>query len=106
MILSDYPDVTTDAIVNYQTGAYSFFDETVLKMIVRKGSDTLAADWKFDAKTWKTDGMTKVYTVSDKMKTEWAKFVSDYNGTYKGSLMQKEYNDFIKSGKAVKVTND
>lgn len=104
MILSDYPDVTTEAIVENQTSAYSAFDEFVLKVVVKKGSDSVAADWTFDAKTWKNDGMTKIYTVSDKMKSEWAAFVKDYNGTYKGSLMQKEYNEFIKSGKAVKVT--
>ena len=104
MILSDYPDVTTEAIVENQTSAYSAFDEFVLKVVVKTGSDCVAADWTFDAKTWKSDGMTKIYTVSDKMKSEWAAFVKDYNGTYKGSLMQKEYNEFIKSGKAVKVT--
>lgn len=104
MILSDYPDVTTEAIVENQTSAYSAFDEFVLKVVVKTGSDSVAADWTFDAKTWKNDGMTKIYTVSDKMKSEWAAFVKDYNGTYKGSLMQKEYNEFIKSGKAVKVT--
>lgn len=104
MILSDYPDVTTEAIIENQTSAYSAFDEFVLKVVVKTGSDCVAADWTFDAKTWKNDGMTKIYTVSDKMKSEWAAFVKDYNGTYKGSLMQKEYNEFIKSGKAVKVT--
>ena len=104
MILSDYPDVTTDSITQNQTGAYNYFDETVLKMIVRKGASGVAADWKFDAKTWDKDGMTKLYTVSDKMKAEWAEFRNTYNDTYKGSLMQKEYNEFIKSGKAVKVT--
>ena len=106
MILSDYPDVTTDAIIQYQTAAYSYFDETVLKMIVKKGSDSLAADWKYDAKTWKTDGMTKLYTVSSRMQSEWNQYKEAYNTTYKGSLMQSEYNDFIKSGKAVKVTKD
>jgi len=104
MILSDYPDVTTEAITENQTGAYSAFDEFVLKVVVKTGNDCVAADWTFNAKTWKDDGMTKIYTVSDKMKSEWAAFVQDYNGTYKGSLMQKEYNEFIKSGKAVKVT--
>lgn len=104
MILSDYPDVTTEAIIENQTSAYSAFDEFVLKVVVKTGSDCVAADWTFNAKTWKDDGMTKIYTVSDKMKSEWAAFVKDYNGTYKGSLMQKEYNEFIKSGKAVKVT--
>ena len=106
MILSDYPDVTTESIIQYQTAAYSYFDETVLKMIVKKGSDSLAAGWTYDAKTWKTDGMTKLYTVSQKMQDEWNQFKNTYNTTYKGAQMQSEYNDFIKSGKAVKVTKD
>ena len=106
MILSDYPDVTTESINQYQTAAYSYFDETVLKMIVKKGSESLAAGWTYDAKTWKTDGMTKLYTVSQKMQDEWNQFKNTYNTTYKGAQMQSEYNDFIKSGKAVKVTKD
>ena len=40
------------------------------------------------------------------MQDEWNQFKNTYNTTYKGAQMQSEYNDFIKSGKAVKVTKD
>ena len=79
---------------------YDYFDETVLKFI-RDGAK-YAANWTFDAKTWKQDGMEKMYTVSEAMKTAWQEFVNTYNSTYRGKQMQDEYNEFIQSGKAQK----
>lgn len=100
MILSDYPDLYTDAMIRYQTGAYDFFDTTVIRMAVNKN---LAANWTFDAKTWKTDWKTKLYSVSETMQSEWNNFVNDYNNVYFGSRMQTEYNEAIASGNFVKI---
>ena len=100
MVLSDYPDVYTDSTIRYLAAAYDYFDETVLKFI-RDGAK-YAANWTFDAKTWKQDGMEKMYTVSEAMKTAWQEFVNTYNSTYRGKQMQDEYNEFIQSGKAQK----
>jgi hypothetical protein len=99
MILSDYPDLYTESMMKNQSGAYDFFDETVMDMIIDKG---LKAGWVFDAKTWKTDGMTKLYTVSSAMQTAWQNYVSEYNSTYKGMEMQNEYNQAVQSGNLVK----
>ena len=95
MILSDYPDLYTESMKDNQGGAYEFFDETVITMFNNKN---ITANWTFDAKTWKTDGMTKLYTVSSAMQTAWAKYVSDYNSIYGGSQMKKEYNEMVQSG--------
>ncbi|MBQ8885759.1 MAG: hypothetical protein IJY62_05285 [Clostridia bacterium] len=99
MILSDYPDLYTESMIDNQAGAYDYFDETVIKMFTNA---SLKANWTFDAKTWKTDGMTKLYTVSDAMKTAWGKYVKEYNSTYRGSEMQREYNEAVQSGKLTK----
>lgn len=100
MILSDYPDLYTSAMIDYQAGAYDFFDEEVIKMVVKS---ELAANWTFDAKTWKTDWKTKLYSVSPNMQSAWNSFVNDYNGVYKGTLMQEEYNQAIASGNMTKL---
>lgn len=102
MIISDYPDLYTESMMKYLSGAYDFFDETVIKMFNNK---QLTANWTFDAKTWKTDWKTKLYTVSDSMNSAWAAFVNDFNSTYYGSVMEKEYNEAIQSGTMVKVGN-
>lgn len=99
MVLSDYPDLYTESMIDNQSGAYDFFDETVIKMFT---NTSLTADWEFDAKTWKTDGMTKLYTVSDAMRAAWENYVQEYNSTYRGTEMQQEYNDAVRSGNLTK----
>lgn len=99
MVLSDYPDLYTESMIDNQSGAYDFFDETVIKMIT---NSSLKANWTFDAKTWKTDGMTKLYMVSEAMSSAWASFVSEYNSTYRGSEMEQEYNAAVQSGTLTK----
>lgn len=103
MKLSDYPDLYTESMTRYLAGAKDFFDQTVIKMLPDKA---LAADWTFDAKTWKEDWKTKLYTVSASMRNEWNEFVSEYNGAYFGAKMESEYNEAVKSGKLVKVGNN
>ncbi len=102
MVISDYPDLYTNAMMKYQAGAYDFYDETVISMISNKA---LVADWTYDAKTWKTDWKTKVLGVSGAMKTAWDSYVDSYNNSYYGSLMQQEYNEAVQSGNMVKVGN-
>lgn len=99
MILSDYPDLYTETMTEYAGAAGDFFDNQVLKMII---NSTLKAAWEYDEKTWAEDGMNKVYTVSSAMQQAWNEYVNTYNTTYKGSKMQQEYNDLIKSGTVVK----
>ncbi len=92
MVLPDYPDLYTDSMMKHQEGAYDFFDTKVLSAFIDK---SLAADWTYNAKTWKTDWKTALYTASAAMDSYWNKFVSDYNGSYYGSTMEKEYNAYI-----------
>lgn len=99
MILSDYPDLYTETMIDYAGAAGDFFDNQVLKMMINA---TLKATWEYDEKTWAEDGMTKVYMVSSAMQQAWNEYVNTYNTTYKGSKMQQEYNDLIKSGTVVK----
>ncbi len=99
MIIADYPDLYTESMMKFQTGAYDFFDTFVLNSIIDK---SLAASWTFDAKTWKDDWKTKLYSVSAAMQTKWDKFVSDYNGVYHGSQMENEYNEAVNSGTLTK----
>ena len=97
---SDYLDIVTATAKKFLPGANSFFDEECWRMMLEKD---YAANWKYDEKTWATDGWTKLYTVSPKFQTQWSTFAYKYNGDgFKGSLMQEEYNDFIASGKAQK----
>ncbi len=100
MIISDYPDLYTESMIKYQSGAYDYFDETVINMI---GNKALAAEWTFDAKTWKTDWKEKLYTVSGAMQSAWQTFVEEYNSIYYGSVMEQEYNQAVQSGTMVKV---
>lgn len=100
MVLSDYPDLYTDTMIKYKSSAYGYYDERVLNWAI----DTkLEASWEYDAKTWLTDWKTKMYSVSSNFQTEWDKYVKAYNDTYKGSAMQKEYNEAVKSGNLVNV---
>lgn len=39
------------------------------------------------------------------MKTAWNAFVNDYNNSYYGSIMEREYNEAVQSGDMVKVGN-
>lgn len=103
MILSDYPDLYTESMIDNQSGAYDYFDETVIKMLT---NTSLVANWTLDAKTWKTDGMTKLYTVSAAMRTAWNDYVNTYNSTYKGSEMQREYNEAVQSGNLTKYVKE
>jgi hypothetical protein len=96
---SDYPAVYTNSSIKYQTSANNHFDTTTLNMIKNAG---LKAAWTFDAKTWSADGWTKLFSVSSAFQAAWDSFVSDYNGSYHGSIMDSEYNRFIESGKAQK----
>lgn len=96
---SDYLDIVTSTAKKFLPGANSFFDEECWRMMLE---DDYAANWKYDEKTWATDGWTKLYTVSSKFQTQWSTFAYTYNDGFKGSLMQEEYNDFIASGKAQK----
>lgn len=100
MVVSDYPDLYTDSMIRYQSGAYDYFDETVIRMMT---DSSLTANWEFDAKTWKTDWKQKMYSVSDAMRSAWNSFVSEYNGAYNGSVMEEEYNAAVQSGNMVKV---
>lgn len=102
MIISDYPDLYTESMIKYQSGAYDYFDETVIKMLTNK---TITASWTFDAKTWKTDWKTKLYTVSPAMETAWSAFVEEYNTVFFGTRMETEYNEAVQSGNMVKVGN-
>lgn len=102
MELSDYPDLYTDAMLKYQSGAYDYFDEQVILMIVNR---QLTPQWTFDAKTWKEDWKSKLYTVSDAISAAWAQFASEYAGAFNGDLMEREYNEAVRSGKMVKVGN-
>ena len=100
MTIADYPDLYTDSMIKYQSGAYDFFDETVIKMIT---DTSLTADWTFDAKTWAEDWKEKLYSVSSAMKTAWEEYVNEYNSSYYGSIMEQEYNEAVQSGNMVKV---
>ena len=100
MTIADYPDLYTDSMIKYQSGAYDFFDETVIKMITET---SLTADWTFDAKTWAEDWKEKLYSVSSAMKTAWEEYVNEYNSSYYGSIMEQEYNEAVQSGNMVKV---
>lgn len=100
MVIADYPDVYTTTMVKYKSAAYNFYDEKVIKWSIDR---KLEATWEYDAKTWLTDWATKMYSVSPAFQTEWDKYVKEYNDTYKGSQMQKEYNEAIASGKMVNV---
>lgn len=103
MILSDYPDLYTESMMDNQAGAYDFFDETVIKMIT---DTSLKAGWEYDAKTWKTDGMQKLYMVSEAMRKAWNTFVSEFNSTYRGSEMEQEYNAVVQSGDLTKYVKE
>lgn len=103
MKLSDYPDLYTESMTRYMAGAKDYFDQTVIQILP---DSKLTADWTFDAKTWKEDWKTKLYTVSASMQTKWNSFVSEFNDSYYGSVMEKDYNEAVKSGNLVKVGNN
>lgn len=96
---SDYLDIVTTTAKNYLSQASNYFDEETWNMMLKS---EYAADWKFDERTWASDGWSKLYTVSNKFNAAWQSFRETYNDGYKGDIMQEEYNDFIASGKAQK----
>lgn len=96
---SDYLDIVTATSKQYLPQANTYFDEECWIMMLNKD---LASNWKFDEKTWATDGWTKLFTRTQAFDTAWNAFTSNYNDGYKGAIMQEEYNDFIATGKAQK----
>lgn len=100
---SVYPEVYTESIMRYSDAAKDYFMTETLKMM---NNSSLAASWEFDPKTWDSDGWTKLYTISQAFDAAWNSYVNTYNTTYHGSDMQREFNEFINSGKAMKLENE
>ena len=97
----DYPDLQTDAMIDYREGAYDYF-WTTISNIENDSNDMFAADWTYDAKTF---GWDQLYTVSSNLQGKWRSFVKEYKEDYSGQDMIDEYNEYVTSGKAQKVNN-
>ena len=97
----DYPDLQTEATINYREGAYDYF-WTTISNIENDSNGLFAADWTYDAKTF---GWDQLYTVSSNLQGKWRTFVKEYKEDYYGQDMIDEYNEYIASGKAQKVNN-
>ena len=100
--LSDYLDVVTPTAEGWMTRANEWFDSASWSLMQGKDlngkASVIAADWTYDESTWTTDAWTKLYTVSSTLNTQWSSYVNTYNGAYKGTDMQDEYNSYIATG--------
>ena len=93
--MSDYLDVVTPTAEKWTDRANEWFDKESWNMMRNYGCN---ADWKYDEKTWATDGWSKLYTISSTLNTKWSAYVNTYNNAYNGTNMYEEYNGYVASG--------
>lgn len=100
----EYPWLQTDAIVEKQSSCHDLFEEAVAILEANengkyyKPQDSKAAT-KYNAKTFSYDDL---YTVGTLFNKYWNDYVKKYMNAG-GTEMFKEFNDYVKSGKAFKV---
>ena len=94
--------MVTPTAEGWMTRANEWFDSASWSLMQGKDlngkASVIAADWTYDESTWTTDAWTKLYTVSSTLNTQWSSYVNTYNGAYKGTDMQDEYNSYIATG--------
>lgn len=103
---SDYPSVTGDKYNEYIDGCHNLFLETVV--LLEKNEKNLYYEptdsTNYNPTTFSWDDL---YTVSNAFKNKWKSFVKSYKSdAYGGEEFIKEFNEFVSSGKAVKVNPD
>ena len=98
---SDYPDLQTEAVMEYYEGCVDYFETNMANMVLdNKKIYHSLNNWTYDAKTF---GWDQIYNVSTNFKSAWNTFVKKYKNDYNGATMFESYNDYISSGKAQKV---
>lgn len=97
---ADYPWLQTTAIVEKLDSCHDLFLEEISVLEKNEGSRYYKAqDSNYNPKTFGWDDLYKTTTNFDK---HWKTFVDRYMSAG-GTAMFKEYNDYIASGKALKV---
>ncbi len=98
---SDYPDLQTEAGIEYLTECHSLFEETISVLESnQKNMFWNPADWTYNALTF---GWDDLYIVSKAFQSKWNSFVRNYKESYSGDEMIEEYNSYIDGGHAVKA---
>lgn len=101
-LFSDYPCVTTESYTEYIDGCHDLFLEQIT--ILEKNDNNRYYD-PSDDKNYSPTTFTwdDLYKVSKTFSGTWNSFVKKYNGSYNGQTIVDDYNDYINSGKAMKV---
>ena len=97
---SDYPALYTEASIDYLADCHSLFEETVALLEKNEKGLYMQKTANYNPTTF---GWDQLYTVSAVFQNKWKSMVKNYK-EYGGTVIFEEYNDYIASGKAVKVT--
>ena len=101
---SDYPCVTTDSYVECIDDCHNLFIETIT--ILEKNDKSLFYD-PSDATNYNPTKFSydDLYNLPRSFTKKWSSFVSNYKDSkYGGDRFMNDYNEYINSGKAKKVT--
>ncbi len=103
---SDYPCVTGDNYLEYIESCHNLFLETIV--LLEKNEKNFYYIPK-DSESYNplTFSWEDLYTVDNTFKSKWKSFVKSYTSeSYGGNLIVSEFNEYINSGKAMKVGKD
>lgn len=96
-VYSDYPSIQTAAMIEHYTDAYNKFKETIATL--EKISANNFKDYNPKTFTW-----SNLKAVNKTLDAQWKGYVREMSSSYYVTDMTEEYNDFINSGNATKVT--
>lgn len=101
----DYPSVTTPLFVEHFGSSHKLFLESISQFQKNERNVFYDPSDETDYNP-KTFGWDDLYTVSRTFKGRWNTYVDNYLKNYYGQQVIDEYNAFIDSGKAKKVSAD
>ncbi len=102
-MLSDYPCVQTDSIITYLEDCHETFLNAIVELQTNDRERYMAKTENYNPKTF---GWSQLYSpdaLSNRFKSRWNTFVSEFNDNG-GETFLADYNEYIRSGRAVKAT--
>lgn len=96
---SDYGSVQLESCIECYVEAKNYFLENIAT--IEKGDFYSRKNEVYNPTTF---GYENLYNVSNSMNAKWKGFVKALKEQYGGNAMIEEYNEFVKSGKAVRLS--